>query len=63
MAKILQYKRPATSDEKLAELILYVLNEMGAMSHEKLCNILWIIDSRAYMMTGKSITGCTYIKE
>ncbi len=62
MAQILEYKKQATNDEKLAELMLHVLGKMGPLSFEDLCWMLWRIDSEAFLRTGKSITGCQYYK-
>lgn len=60
MTQVLEFP---TADRKLKALILYVLNKMGAMTHEQLCAVLWEIDSQAFITTGKSITGCKYYKE
>lgn len=62
MADLLQFKRKATSDEKLKTLILYVLHKCGPMTPDHLGAALWKIDSEAFLRTGKSITGCQYVK-
>lgn len=61
-ATVLQFKRPSTSEEKLKALMLYVLDKMGPLTWDQLCWMLWRIDSEAFLRTGKSITGCRYIK-
>lgn len=62
MAKVLQFRKAATSEEKLKELVLYVLDKMGPMTWDQLCWMLWRIDSEAFVRTGKPITGCRYYK-
>lgn len=42
---------------------MYVLNTMGPMTYERLGEVLWMIDSHAYVTTGESITGCKYYRE
>lgn len=63
MATILEFKRNATSEEKLRELILYILNKKGPMTYGALCTMLWEIDAHAYCTTGKSITEQKYYRE
>jgi hypothetical protein len=51
---------------RLGALILYISKKLKDDPHfdmEKLNNILFIIDFRAYKELGKSITGATYVRE
>jgi hypothetical protein len=60
---VLHFKKKATSEEKLRELILYLLHKRGAMTYGQLCTLLWEIDAHAFVKTGKSITEQKYYRE
>lgn len=54
------------SDLKLANLILYLCDKCKGDPNfdlEKLKWLLFSIDIEAFRRTGRSVTGCTYIKE
>ncbi len=56
---------PKYDEEKLKNLILYTCEKSKDDPHfddEKLAGLLWQIDMSAFVQTGKSITGATYIK-
>lgn len=62
MARILQFRLPATSEEKLKELVVLLLNRLGPLTWDQVCWALWKVDGEAFLCTGKSITGCQYFK-
>lgn len=52
--------------EKFKRLVHYVVWKAGNRERfgaTKLNKVLWYADSQAYVLTGKSITGATYIRE
>ncbi len=56
---------PQTNPEKLREVLLYVLEKVGAkpnVGETVLHKLLYFIDFDYYEKTGKSITGLTYIR-
>lgn len=56
---------PKTDPEKLREVLLYVLEKVGAkpnVGETVLYKLLYFIDFDYYEKTGKSITGLTYVR-
>jgi len=56
---------PQTNPEKLREVLLYVLEKVGAkpnVGETVLYKLLYFIDFDYYEKTGKSITGLTYVR-
>lgn len=56
---------PQTNPEKLREVLLYVLEKVGAkpnVGETVLYKLLYFIDFDYYEKTGRSITGLTYIR-
>ena len=56
---------PKTSPEKLREVLLYVLEKVGAkpnVGETVLYKLLYFIDFDYYEKTGQSITGLTYVR-
>lgn len=59
--KVMEFDR-----EKFKRLVHYVIWKAGKRNWfgaTKLNKVLWFSDTRAYMLTGKPITGATYIRE
>lgn len=62
MVKVLEFRKVATSEEKLKALVMHVLEKLGPLTWDQLCWMLWRIDSEAFLRIGKPITGCRYYK-
>ena len=51
--------------EKFKQLVHYVIwnGKRDWFGATKLNKVLWFADARAYVLTGRPITGATYIRE
>lgn len=59
----LRLSDPIFNQEKMREVILYILNKRTDVDEETLCNILYFIDFDYYEKYEEHLMGCKYEKE